>query len=90
MVKQYSMAQAERDLSSVVEQAAAGAEVLLTQRGRLVAVIVSVERYAALKVRRGSFAEAFEAFRGKFPGAGLASRDFRALRDGQAGREVSL
>jgi prevent-host-death family protein len=84
------MAQAARDLTSVVEQAAAGAEVLLTQRGRLVAVVVSVERYAALKVRRGSFADAYGEFRGKFPGAGLASRHFGGLRDREAGREVSL
>jgi prevent-host-death family protein len=92
MVKQYSIAEAQRDLPSVMDLVTSGSEVLLTQRGRIVAVVVSVERYAALKLRRGSFAEAYAEFRGEFPRgvSGLGPRQVRSLRHRDGGRAVSL
>ena len=92
MVKQYSITEAQRSLSDLVEEATSGAEVLLSQRGRPVAVLVSMARYAELKTRRGSFAEAYAAFRAKSAAAGarVTSEHFRSLRAREAGRQVAL
>lgn len=92
MVKQYSITEAQRSLSNLVDEATSGAEVLLSQRGRPVAVLVSMARYAELKRRRGSFAEAYAGFRATFATAraGLTSEHFRSLRDRGAGRQVAL
>ncbi len=92
MVKQYSIAEAQRSLSHLVEEAVSGTEVLLSQRGRPMAVLVSMARYAELKTRRGSFAEAYAAFRATCAGAraGLTSEHFRSLRVREAGRHVAL
>ena len=48
MSKQYSIADARRNLPSLVDEAEAGSEVQLTRRGRAVAVLVSVEEYQRL------------------------------------------
>lgn len=92
MLKQCSVAEAQRDLAALVDLATAGSEVLLTQRGRPVGVLLSIERYAALKVRPGSFSEVYAKFRGRFPrgAGGASSRQARSLRPRGGGREVNL
>lgn len=92
MLKQCSVANAQQDLPNLLEWATAGSDVLLTHRGKLVGVLLSVERYAALKVRPASFTTAYANFREKFPrgASGLGARALRALRSRNAGREVSL
>jgi len=92
MSKQYSIADARRNLPSLVDEAEAGAEVQLTRRGRAVAVVVSVEEYERLKANRVDFSEAYEAFRKQFPrdGSGLGPRYFRSLRDRGLGRKVAI
>jgi prevent-host-death family protein len=92
MIKQCSVAEAQRDLAALVDLATAGAEIVLTQRGRLVGVLVSIERYAELKVRPGSFSEVYSKFRARFPrGApGTGLREVRSLRPRDGGREVNL
>lgn len=92
MSKQYSIAEARRNLPSLVDEAEAGSEVQLTRRGRAVAVMVSVEDYARLKENRVGFSEAYEAFRKRFPaaGGGVDARYFRAIRDRGIGRKVAI
>jgi antitoxin Phd len=92
MSKQYSIADARRNLPSVVDEVASGSEVQLTRRGRPVAVVVSVEEYERLKAQRTTFAEAYRAFRKRFPegSSGISSRYLRSLRDKGRGRAVDL
>ena len=92
MPKQYSIADARRNLPSLVNEAESGSEVQLTRRGRAVAVVVSVEAYERLKSQQTTFAEAYPAFREKFPvgGTGLGPSYFRPLRDRARGRKVGL
>jgi prevent-host-death family protein len=92
MSKQYSIAEARRNLPTVVDQAEAGTEVELTRRGKAVAVMISVDEYARLKTKRLTFGEAFQAFRAAFPDG---SRDigpeyFKTLRDQGEGRGVDV
>ncbi|HMA91771.1 MAG TPA: type II toxin-antitoxin system Phd/YefM family antitoxin [Polyangiaceae bacterium] len=90
--QQYSIADARKNLPSLVDEAEAGCEVQLTRRGRPVAVVVSIGHYERLKANRGSFAVAYQAFRKKFPEgtSGLGSRYFERLRDRASGRKVTL
>jgi len=92
MSKQYSIADARRNLPSLVDEAEAGSEVHLTRRGRAVAVVVSVAEYERLKASRIGFSEAYQEFRKRFPadGEGLGPRYFRSLRDRGAGRKVVI
>lgn len=92
MSKQYSIADARRNLPSLVDEAEAGAEVRLTRRGRAVAVVVSVGEYERLKANHVGFSEAYQTFRKHFPGdgSGLGPRYFRSLRDRGVGRKVSI
>ncbi len=92
MTKQYSIADARRNLPGLVDEAEAGSEVRLTRRGRAVAVVISVESYERLKSRPVAFAEAYQGFRERFPasGAGVAMSYFQALRDRSGGRKVPM
>ena len=92
MSKQYSIADARRNLPGLVHEAEAGAAVRLTRRGRAVAVMVSVQEYDRLKTERVGFSEAYESFRKRFPAgeAGLGPRYFRSLRERGVGRKVVL
>ena len=92
MLKQCSVAEAQRDLAALDDLATAGAEIVLTQRGRPVGVLVSLERYAALKIRPGSFSAVYSNFRENFPrgASGASPRQVRALRPRDGGREVNL
>lgn len=92
MLEQCSVAKAQRDLAALVDAATAGSEIVLTQRGRPVAVLVSIERYAALQVRPGSFSEVYAKFRERFPrgATGSSPRKARSLRPRDPAREVNL
>jgi prevent-host-death family protein len=92
MSKEYSIADARRNLPSLVDEAQAGSEVHLTRRGRAVAVVVSVEEYERLKANRVGFSEAYEEFRKRFPvgRAGIEPRYFQSIRDRGVGRKVAI
>src|SRR5689334_21625601 len=92
MPKQYSIADARRNLPTVVDEAESGSEVQLTRQGRAVAVVISIEEYEGLKARQTTFAEAYGVFRKKFPEGreGVSPRYFRAIRERGRGREVDL
>jgi antitoxin Phd len=90
--KQYSIADARKNLPTVIDQAESGAEVHLTRRGRPVAVVLSIEEYERLKTNRMTFSDAYSDFRKKFPEgtAGIGPRYFRSLRDRGRGRKLDL
>jgi prevent-host-death family protein len=92
MPKQYSIADARRNLPSLVDEAEAGSAVRLTRRGRAVAVVVSVEEYERLSASRVSFSQAYGEFRKRFAadGEGLDARYFRSLRERGVGRKVAI
>lgn len=92
MTKRYSIAEARKNLPSIVDKAESGAEVELTRRGRPIAVVVSVEEYSRLRGNRRSFGDAYRKFREKFPtgSGGIDPEYFRSLRDQTRGRNVDL
>ena len=88
MVKQYSIAEARDSLARLVHSAEDRSPIVLTRRGRPVAVLMSYSEYAGLRDRR-SFTEELARFR-------LQHEDrlcdlaqvFEDTRDRSAGREV--
>jgi prevent-host-death family protein len=90
--RQYSIAEARRQLSQVIEEAEAGSEVQLTRRGRPVAVVLSIDDYARLKAPRPSFGLMYREFHARYPepAPGVGPRYFRTLRDRARGRQVAL
>ncbi len=92
MVKSYSIADARKNLPSIVDQAESGGEVQLTRRGRPVAVVLSVPEYERLTGRRVRFRDAYRAFLAKhsLKEFGLDREFVESLRDRSEGREVEL
>jgi len=92
VAKEYSIADARRNLPEVVNAAETGAQVRLTRRGKAVAVVVSVSEYERLKRERVSFAEALAKLRERFPegSGGMGPRYWASLRDRGHGRKVVL
>lgn len=92
---QYSIAEARKHLSEIIDEAIDGAPARITRRGREVAVVVSAEEYARLRSGKKSFAEAYDAYRAEYPegrplepGEPDIGPDFwDALRDRSPGRE---
>jgi prevent-host-death family protein len=92
VTKEYSLADARRNLAEVLDAVEVGAEVRLTRRGKPVAVVVSVSEYDRLTQKRVSFAQALGELRKRFPQAagGVGSRYWTSLRDRGRGRQVVL
>lgn len=59
MSKSYSVAEARAHLPDILDDVEAGKEVHLTRRGRPVAVMLSPQRYEALRSERSSFGEPY-------------------------------
>jgi prevent-host-death family protein len=92
MAKRYSIAEARKNLPSLVDAAQSGSDVELTRRGKPLAVVISVEKYARLSSRRESFVDAYAKFRSEFPEGrvGIHVRFLHSLRDRSRGRKVAL
>ena len=92
VTKEYSLADARRNLAEVLDEVEVGAEVRLTRRGKPVAVVVSVSEYDRLTQKRVSFAQALGELRKRFPQAagGAGNRYWTSLRDRGRGRKVVL
>jgi antitoxin Phd len=82
MPKKYSIAEARSNLPKIVDQAAAGAEVELTRRGKPIAVIISHRQLERLRSERPRFADVYKAFLRKhsLKDVGVADDFFRAGR----------
>jgi prevent-host-death family protein len=92
MAKTYSVADARAHLPDILDEAMRGRDVHLTRRGHPVAVVVSAERYDALRGARRSFGEAYREFlaRHEPKDMGFDAAFFDALRDRRPSRPVRL
>lgn len=90
MTKRYSIAEARAELPKIIDAVEAGADVEITRRGDLVAVVTAPERLRGSA--RPSFAEAYRAFLASHPNRsdGLPASFAAKLRDRSPGRKVRL
>ena len=90
MVRRCSIAQARSELPDIINAVEAGADVEITRRGHLVAVITAPERVRSHG--RPTFAEAYAAFLAAHPSgkSGLPRTFARRLRDRGTGRPVRV
>ena len=66
MSKRYSIAEARKNLPSLVTEAESGYVVELTRRGDRVAVLLSIHEYQRMKGKRAAFKEAYTDFLSRF------------------------
>jgi prevent-host-death family protein len=92
MSKSYSVADARAHLPDILDDVEAGKEVQLTRRGRLVALVLSPQRYEMLRSEPTNFGDAYRAFLGRHTAEeiGLDSGSSDSLRDRGPGRRVRL
>lgn len=92
MAQSYAIAEARANLPTLIDEVAAGAAVQLTRRGKVIAVMISVEEYERLRAPRPSFQEAYQQFLKKHSPAqaGLEPGFANKLRDRSPGRKVAL
>lgn len=92
MAKTYSVAEARAHLPDILDDVEAGKEIQLTRRGRAVAIVLSPEKYEALRREQSNFGDAYRAFidRHALGEVGLDAGFFDAVRDREAGRRVKL
>ena len=93
MSNQHSIAQARKNLPSLVREAEAGKAVELTRRGEPVAVLLGCRQYERLASRKRMFSEAYANFSREFDLPGLAidpDEVFAGVRDSSPGREIDL
>ncbi len=92
MAKSYSVADARAHLPDILDDVEDGKEVQLTRRGRPIAVVLSQERYDALRRKQSKFGDAYRAFIERHaPGdIGLDPDFFDSVRDRSPGRGVRL
>ncbi len=92
MPRTYSVAEARRNLPSIVRDASEGRAVAITRRGVAVAVVVSPQDYRRLDSTRPSFRDAYAAWRARTGQVdlGVGPDYFDGLRDRSPGRRVRL
>lgn len=92
MAHSYAIAEARANLPTLINEVEAGAAIELTRRGKVVAIMISVEDYARLRSKRVSFQEAYQQFLKKHSPAqaGLEPGFANKLRDRSPGRKVPL
>ena len=92
MSKSYSVADARAHLPDILDDVESGKEVQLTRRGRPVAVVLSPQKYDALRNQRPSFGDAFRAFVGRHAPHQIALEPdfFDSIREREPGRRVRL
>src|SRR5689334_17663434 len=92
MGAKYSVAEARTNLPDILDQAEAGNPVMLTRRGKSVAVVISCRDLENLRSRRKRFADAYSGFLKQYNlrEVGVGSGFVSGLRERSAGRKVSL
>lgn len=90
MGKSYSVADARAHLPDILEEVESGKDVQLTRRGRPVAVVLSLEKFEALRQDRTNFGDAYRAFAERHAPDEIALEPdfFESLRDTAPGRKV--
>jgi len=86
--KSYSISEARSHLAQLVLRAERGQAVRLTRRGHLVAAIVSIEDWKAVK-KNNTFFDRLMAFYEENPDNPLKDHDLDNLRDQKSGRDFS-
>lgn len=90
MSKQYSVAEAQKSLAHVIQEAEQGATVELTRRGKAVAVVLSLDAYERLSRKPRSFWTSYQEFRRKFGDLEVDTQDaFADVRNPSPGRDFS-
>ena len=93
MTEQYSITEARRNLSRLVQEAEHGKTVELTRHGETVAVLAGQRKFEQLAHGRRSFAEAFREFKTTVDLAKLnldPDEIFAGARDTSPGRQVRI
>lgn len=92
MPSQYSIEQAQTQLSDIMAEVEQGTLVEILKSGRRVAVLVSSQDYERLTISKPDFWDALTAFRREFniEAEGIEADVFEGLRDLSPGREVDL
>ncbi len=92
MSKSYSVADARAHLPEILDDVEAGKDVELTRRGRPVALVLSPQRYEALRGEHAHFGDAYRAFLSRHSPTevGLEPEFFDSLRARDSGRRVRL
>ncbi len=92
MAKSYSVADARAHLPAILDDVEAGKEIELTRRGRAVAIVISPEKYEALRSEQANFGDAYRAFvsRHSLDEVGLEPDSLDSTRDRAPGRRVRL
>lgn len=90
MIKEYSIAEARDQFTTIVRELETTPSIQLTRRGRPVAMLLAIEEYERLAAGRTGFWDNYQAFRNAVD---LAELDidpavFEGLRDTSPGREV--
>jgi len=73
MSAKYSVAEARANLPRILHEVALGHEVELTRRGKAVAVVISVEKYARLSGGYRDFGAALDDYRNTYGGVSRAT-----------------
>lgn len=93
MAQQHSIAEARKNLPTLVRDAESGKTVELTRRGEPVAVLIGREQYDRLTSEYGDFDETYQRFTREFDLRELAldpDELFATARDDSGGRKVRL
>ena len=92
MAKSYSVAEARAHLPDILDDVEAGKDVQLTRRGRPVALLLSPQRYEALRGEHAHFGDTYRAFLSRHSPkeVGLEPELFDSLRARDSGRRVRL
>lgn len=91
MMKEYSIAQAKNQLTTIVRDVEQTTAIALTRRGKTVAILLSIDEYRRLSTPRVMFWSAYQTFQKKVNLAELniQPEEFTG-REKSPGREVTL
>ena len=90
MENQYPIAEAKNKLPSIIHSVEKGPSVKLTRHGKPVAVLLSIQEYERLILKKQGFWSALKTFRKltEKEDVVISDSDFKSLRDSSPGREV--
>jgi prevent-host-death family protein len=92
VARKVSIAEARDHLTGLVHDVERGNKIVITRRGRAVAVLVSNDEYESLRRTRPSLGEALRAWRSRLPRdfEGITADEVRSWRDPSPGRDVRI
>jgi antitoxin Phd len=92
MEKQYAIAEAKNNLTSIIRDIETGIPIKLTRHGKAVAVLLGIKEYELLKRQKGNFLQLLMEFRSGIEKEviDISDSDFTGLRDVSSGKEVDF